>query len=103
MATLTQNETFTSTISAAKLNNIAGTATVTSIVNDDIASNAAIVDTKLATISTAGKVNATALTISGQTTGDILYYTGSTWARLAIGTAGQVLTVTGGLPVWAAA
>lgn len=38
-----------------------------SIVNADINSSAAIVDTKLATISTAGKVSATAISVSGLT------------------------------------
>jgi len=42
--------------------------------------------------------------ISGLTfsTGDILYYDGANLNRLAIGAATQVLTVTGGVPVWAA-
>jgi hypothetical protein len=36
------------------------------------------------------------------TTGDVIYASGaSTPARLGIGTSGQVLTVTGGVPVWA--
>lgn len=33
-------------------------------------------------------------------TGDVIYYNGSTWVNLGIGTAGQVLTVTAGLPSW---
>ena len=38
------------------------------------------------------------------TTGDIIYASGaSTAARLAIGTAGQVLTVSGGIPAWGSA
>jgi hypothetical protein len=40
----------------------------------------------------------------GTTAGDVDYYTSSTAkARLGIGTAGQVLTVAGGVPSWAAA
>ena len=35
-------------------------------------------------------------------TGDLYYWGGSTWQRVAIGTSGQVLTVSGGVPVWAA-
>jgi hypothetical protein len=35
--------------------------------------------------------------------GDLIYYNGSAHARLPIGTAGQVLTVSGGIPAWAAA
>lgn len=34
------------------------------------------------------------------TTGDILYYDGTAWVVLHIGTAGQVLTVSAGLPAW---
>ena len=69
-------------------------ASVSDIVNTDIKSDAAIVDSKLATISTAGKVNLSALTIAGQTEGDILYSAdGVTFSRLPIGTAGQKLEV----------
>ena len=35
-------------------------------------------------------------------TGDLYYWGGSTWQRVAIGTSGEVLTVSGGVPVWAA-
>ena len=103
MATLTQTKTFTTneTVTAANLNLVAGAATVTDIANADIAAAAAIADTKLGTISTAGKVNATALTATSQATGDIMYYNGSAWIRLAIGTVGQTLTVAVGVPTWA--
>jgi len=103
MAVITQSETFTTTVTAAKLNNIAGTATVSGIVNADISDSAAIVDTKLATISTAGKVNVSALTVTSEAAGDILYFNGTSWVRLAVGTAGQTLTVNGGgtAPSWA--
>lgn len=37
------------------------------------------------------------------TTGDTIYHNGTNNIRLAIGTAGQVLTVSGGVPVWATA
>ena len=64
------------------------------ITNADIVAAAGIPDTKLATITSNGKVNLTALTISGQTAGDILYSTdGVTFTRLPIGTAGQKLKV----------
>lgn len=33
-------------------------------------------------------------------TGDTLYYNGTNWARLAIGTAGQFLSVVAGVPAW---
>lgn len=45
---------------------------------------------------------ATDLSISSQTADDLLYFNGSHWARLAIGSGGNVLTVSGGVPTWAA-
>jgi hypothetical protein len=48
--------------------------------------------------------DATGMTNPMTTTGDTIYSSsGSTPARLGIGTAGQVLTVAGGVPTWAAA
>ncbi len=56
-----------------------------------------------ATISNTGAVSVVDLTIASQATGDILYFNGTNWVRLPIGTAGQTLTVNGGAtaPVWA--
>lgn len=63
----------------------------------NLASNAAIADTQLAQITTAGKVAIAALTVSSQAAGDIIQATGaSTWARLGIGTALQVLRTNAG-------
>lgn len=43
------------------------------------------------------------LTLASQATGDIMYASAAdTWSRLAAGTNGYVLTMSGGLPVWAA-
>ena len=45
--------------------------------------------------------NAAKLTIGSQATGDVLYASSaSVWARLGIGTSGQVLTVNAGVPAW---
>jgi hypothetical protein len=96
MATITQTETFTTTVTAAKLNNIAGTATVSDIVNADCSTSMGLVDTKLATIATAGKVNTSALVTTSQAAGDILYGNGTGYVRLAVGTAGQYLKVKAG-------
>lgn len=74
----------------------ATTLAVSAIVNADIDSAAAIVDTKLATISTASKVNTSALITTSQAAGDILYNNGTNWIRLAVGTAGQYLKVAAG-------
>jgi hypothetical protein len=75
------------------------------ITNANIAASAAIADTKLATISTGAKVNISALTATSQATGDVMYASNaSTYARLGIGTYGQVLRVNSGAtaPEWGA-
>lgn len=42
--------------------------------------------------------------LTSYTAGDLLYYsTGTTLSKLGIGTSGQILTVSGGVPTWAAA
>ena len=77
----------------------------TNITNVNIASGAAIVDTKLAQLTTAGKVNLSALVISSQAAGDIIYASSaSTLTRLAAGFSGQYLRSAGtAAPTWAAA
>jgi hypothetical protein len=64
MATLTKGKTFTNgeLVTPANLHQMVDSATVANIVNADIAANAAIADTKLATISTANKVAQSAVT-----------------------------------------
>jgi hypothetical protein len=64
MATLTKGKTFTNgeLVTPANLHQMVDAATVANIVNADIAANAAIADTKLATISTANKVSQSAVT-----------------------------------------
>jgi hypothetical protein len=64
MATLTKGKTFSNgeLVTPANLHQMVDAATVANIVNADIASNAAIADTKLATISTANKVVQSAVT-----------------------------------------
>lgn len=39
--------------------------------------------------------------ITSEAVGDICYYNGTGWVRLAAGTTGQVLTMAGGVPTWA--
>jgi len=58
MATLSKGKTFTNgeLVTPEKIHQLVDSATVANITNADIAANAAIADTKLATISTAGKV-----------------------------------------------
>jgi hypothetical protein len=70
MATVTTGYTFVNneTVTPAKLNSLAGGASVSAIVNADIDASAAIVDTKLATIATAGKVANSATTATTAST-----------------------------------
>ena len=75
----------------------------TSIVNADISASAAIVDTKLAQITTAGKVHFSSLVVGSQATGDIAYASSATvWTRLAAGTTSQVLIGGASAPSWGA-
>ena len=72
--------------------------------NANLKSSANIADTKLAQISTAGKVSFAALTIGSQAQGDLVYAaSGTTWARLGAGTSGQFLQTQGAAanPQWA--
>ena len=43
------------------------------------------------------------LSIAGQTTGDVLYYSGAAWTRLGVGANTNVLTLVAGIPAWQAA
>lgn len=85
MATMSPGYVFgvSETVTNTKLGLLVSSGTTTNIVNADIDAAAAIVDTKLATISTAGKVNTTALVTTSQAAGDVLYNNGSNWVRLA--------------------
>jgi hypothetical protein len=56
------------TVTAVKLNSLVNSATVTGIVNDNIDAGAAIIDSKLATISTALKVSNSATTATNANT-----------------------------------
>ena len=70
------------------------------IVNADISGSAAIVDTKLATLTSGSKVNLSALVAGSQGLGTIMYYSGTRWTTLAVGTSGNTLTVYGTKPRW---
>jgi hypothetical protein len=74
MATVTKGRTFVSgeVVTPTKLNNLVDLATVTQIVNADISATAAIADSKLAAISTAGKVSNTATTATSANTANAI-------------------------------
>ena len=74
MATLTKGYNFAANevVTPIKLNNLVDLATVSGIVNADISSAAAIADSKLATISTTGKVSNSATTATNLNTGNTI-------------------------------
>jgi hypothetical protein len=74
MATVTTGYTFVNneTVTPAKLNSLAGGASVSNIVDSDVSSSAAIADTKLATIFTAGKVSNSATTATSANTANAI-------------------------------
>lgn len=102
---------------------------ITNIENADIKASAAIAHSKLAnltdsyvlvgngsnvptgvavsgdvTLANTGATTVTDLTISSEAQGDILYFNGSNWVRLAAGTSGHFLKTqgTGANPIWGA-
>ena len=56
-----------------------------------------------ANVKAAAAINITKVAVTSQASGDVLYFNGTAWIRLAKGTAGQVLTMNGGAtaPEWA--
>jgi len=79
MATITKGKIFTTNevVTPTKLNDLVDKATIKDIVNADISTSAAIADTKLATISTAGKVSGTAITSGNIVTSGNITTTGT--------------------------
>ena len=75
----------------------------TNITNVNISASAAIADTKLAQLTTASKVNLSALVITSQAAGDLIYASSaSALTRLPAGTSGMFLQSAGtAAPVWA--
>lgn len=64
--------------------------------------NGAVGNNQLGTITTANKINFSSIYTPGQTQGDVIYYNGSSWTRLAVGDEDQAL-VSGGSganPYW---
>lgn len=115
MGTVTKTNTFSpgATIQASEHNTNFDTIYTLAngnIDNANVKSGAGIEESKL-TFSASGhdhsggtkgaNVAVSSFVIASQNKGDILYYTGSAWARLETGTAGQTLTMASGLPSWA--
>ena len=102
MAELSKGYTFGATelVTNVKLHTLIDSGSISNIVNADINANASIVDTKLAQITTTGKVNVTSFAATSQVRGDILYFNGTNWARLAKGSVSQVLYMGADDPYW---
>lgn len=115
MGLVTKTKTFSSgeTIQAADHNNNLDTLYTLvngQIDNANIKSGAGIVESKITFSATghnhSGTTNGANISLSSistgsANTGDIVYYTGTAWARLGTGTAGTTLTMAAGLPSWA--
>ena len=94
MATLSRGVTFGAAeeVTNTKLHNLVDDGTVSSIVNADIAAGAAIVDTKLAQITTDDTVHMSSIVETLEAQGDVLVHNGTRYARVGIGgTTGQDL------------
>jgi hypothetical protein len=48
----------------------------------------------------ANAVDGTKINLTGNANGDLMYYNGTDWVRLAAGSNGEVLKITGGIPAW---
>ena len=114
MGLVTKNHTFsTGKIKASEHNDNFDTLYTLvngNINNDNVTSGAGIVEAKITFAATghthAGGANGNAVALSSISTasavkGDIIYYTGTAWARLGTGSAGQTLKISSGLPSWA--
>ncbi len=66
-----------------------------SVTSTELATNA-VTTVKIAN----NAVDGTKIALTSQATGSLMYYNGTDWVVLVAGTAGQVLTMSGGLPAW---
>jgi hypothetical protein len=99
MPTITKGRTFVSgeVVTPAKLNTLVDSATIADIVDADVSASADIVDTKLATIATAGKVANSATTATSANTANAIVardasgnFTANTMTGNVTGTAGSL-------------
>lgn len=68
-------------------------------VGQTLSGDASVSNTGLITIQD-NSVDGTDITISGESNGSLMFFNGTNWINIGIGTAGQVLTTSGGIPAW---
>ena len=101
MATISTGYTWAdgNVVTAALLNQSVNSAGITNVVNADISSSAAIVDSKLATISTAGKVSGSAITSGDISTSGNITTSGNLTATGSITATGGFIASSTGMPI----
>lgn len=85
---ITTNKVADFTVSTSKLGDLSVT---TPKLADNSVSTAKIVD---------NSISGSKVAMGGDIVGDLMYYNGTDYVRLAAGSAGQVLTMSGGIPSW---
>ncbi len=87
---------------AVETSEIADGAVTTIKINDGAVTTAKINDVAVTTIKIAdNNVDGTKINLTGNANGDLMYYNGTDWVRLASGTTGQILqTNAGAAPTW---
>jgi hypothetical protein len=89
------------TINNAGVITISNDAISNSKILNDAVGNTKIQDGAVTTSKIADNaVDGTKINLTGNANGDLMYYNGTDWVRLATGSNGEVLKVVGGIPAW---
>jgi hypothetical protein len=84
---------------------LSGDATINSTgvvtISNDAINNSKILNGAVTTSKIADNaIDGTKINLTGNANGDLMYYNGTDWVRLATGSNGEVLKITGGIPAW---
>jgi hypothetical protein len=89
------------TINNAGVITISNDAITNSKILNDAVGNTKIQDGAVTTSKIANNsVDGSKINLTGNANGDLMYYNGTDWVRLATGSNGEVLKVVGGIPAW---